>query len=71
MFKNTMLETGYPRNDVLHAKDRDEHARKLRKELGIPENKTTILYAPTWRDDEYYDKGQYKFELKLNLEQKL
>lgn len=69
MFKNTMLETGYPRNDVLHAKDRDEHARKLRKELGIPENKTTILYAPTWRDDEYYDKGQYKFELKLNLQQ--
>ena len=69
MFKNTMLETGYPRNDVLHAKDRDEHARELRKQLGIPENKTTILYAPTWRDDEYYDKGQYKFELKLNLQQ--
>lgn len=69
MFKNTMLETGYPRNDVLHAKDRDEHAKQLRKELGIPENKTTILYAPTWRDDEYYDKGQYKFELKLNLQQ--
>ena len=69
MFKNTMLETGYPRNDVLHAKDRDEHAKQLRKQLGIPENKTTILYAPTWRDDEYYDKGQYKFELKLNLQQ--
>lgn len=69
MFQNTMLETGYPRNDVLHAKDRDEHARELRKQLGIPENKTTILYAPTWRDDEYYDKGQYKFELKLNLQQ--
>ena len=69
MFENTMLETGYPRNDVLHTKDREEHARELRKTLGIPTDKKTILYAPTWRDDEYYDKGQYKFQLKLDLHQ--
>ena len=27
----------------------------------------TILNAPTWRDDEYYAAGQYKFTLKLDL----
>nr|WP_252898139.1 CDP-glycerol glycerophosphotransferase family protein [Apilactobacillus ozensis] len=26
-----------------------------------------MLYAPTWRDDEYVDVGQYKFQLKLNI----
>ena len=67
MYENKLLETGYPRNDIMHAKDRDEIAAGIRKKLGIPENKKTILYAPTWRDDEFYGKGQYKFELQLNL----
>ncbi|MCR5767446.1 MAG: bifunctional glycosyltransferase family 2 protein/CDP-glycerol:glycerophosphate glycerophosphotransferase [Lachnospiraceae bacterium] len=67
MFDNPMLEYGYPRNDLLHSPDRDARAEKLREKLGIPKYKKTILYAPTWRDDEYYGKGQYKFELKLNL----
>jgi CDP-glycerol glycerophosphotransferase len=68
MFDNTMLETGYPRNDILHSENREQLAAKLRKKLGIPAGKKTILYAPTWRDDEFYAKGQYKFELHLNLE---
>ena len=67
MYDNPMLEYGYPRNDLLHAPNRDELAEDLREKLGIPKYKKTILYAPTWRDDEYYGKGQYKFELKLNL----
>ncbi|WP_343208473.1 bifunctional glycosyltransferase family 2 protein/CDP-glycerol:glycerophosphate glycerophosphotransferase [Anaerolentibacter hominis] len=66
-FEKKMLETGYPRNDILHSENRDELAAGLRKKLGIPADKKTILYAPTWRDDEYYDKGQYKFALKLDL----
>ncbi len=68
MYENQMLETGYPRNDILHAPDREEIARKIRSRIGIPEGKKAILYAPTWRDDEYYGKGQYKFELHLDLE---
>lgn len=63
-----MLEIGYPRNDLMYAENKEEIARKLRDKLGIPQNKKTILYAPTWRDDEYYGKGQYKFKLKLDLE---
>ncbi|HKL79998.1 MAG TPA: CDP-glycerol glycerophosphotransferase family protein [Mobilitalea sp.] len=68
MFDNRMLETGYPRNDILHSPDRDRISAKVKRKLGIPESKKTILYAPTWRDDEFYAKGQYKFELHLNLE---
>lgn len=69
LYTNIMLEYGYPRNDLLHDKNRDEISKRLRKKLGIPEGKKTVLYAPTWRDDEYYGKGSYKFELKLDLRQ--
>lgn len=67
MFEGTMLEYGYPRNDILHSEGRDELAVKIKKKLGIPLDKKTILYAPTWRDDEFYAAGQYKFTLKLDL----
>ena len=67
MYDNELLETGYPRNDIMHSPDRDEIAARIRKQLGIPNHKKTILYAPTWRDDEFYAKGQYKFELQLDL----
>lgn len=67
MYTGKMLEYGYPRNDILHRPDRDELAVSIKKKLGIPLDKTTILYAPTWRDDEFYAAGQYKFTLKLEL----
>ncbi len=67
LYKGKMLEYGYPRNDILHRKDRDELAAQIRRKLGIPADKKTILYAPTWRDDEFYAAGQYKFTLKLEL----
>ena len=68
MYDGNMLEIGYPRNDLLYNPNKDEIARKLKEKLKIPTHKKTILYAPTWRDDEYYGKGQYKFKLKLDLE---
>lgn len=67
-FENEMLETGYPRNDVMHAPDREQIAERIRTRLSIPKDKKTILYAPTWRDDEYYGKGKYKFTLQLDLQ---
>lgn len=67
MFDKEMLEFGYPRNDILYATDKEEKAISLKKKLGIPLDKKTVLYAPTWRDDEFYGSGQYKFELKLDL----
>lgn len=68
IYNKEMLETGYPRNDIMHWDNKEEIADKLREKLGIPKDKKTILYAPTWRDDEYYTKGQYKFSLKLDLQ---
>ena len=40
---------------------------EIKGELGIPADKKVILYAPTWRDDEFYGSGQYKFTLQLDL----
>lgn len=67
VFDGNMLEYGYPRNDILHRPDRDVLADEIKDRLGIPRDRKTILYAPTWRDDEYYAAGKYKFNLKLNL----
>ncbi|MGN0243245.1 MAG: CDP-glycerol glycerophosphotransferase family protein [Lachnospiraceae bacterium] len=62
-----ILELGYPRNDLLYEDNREELSVSIRQQLGIPFDKKTILYAPTWRDDEFYQPGQYKFQLKLDL----
>jgi CDP-glycerol glycerophosphotransferase (TagB/SpsB family) len=43
------LEYGYPRNDVYYTATADDVAR-IRRELGVPEGKTALLYAPTHRD---------------------
>lgn len=67
IFHKTILETGYPRNDILHWDNKEEIAARIKERLNIPGDKKVILYAPTWRDDEYYTKGQYKFTLKLDL----
>jgi len=47
-----VLETGYPRNDVLNAPDRDARRARVRAELGLAAGTTAVLYAPTYRDDE-------------------
>lgn len=67
-FEKEMLEYGYPRNDILAAPDREEKALQLKMKLGLPLNKKVILYAPTWRDDDFYEPGKYKFQLRLNLQ---
>lgn len=67
LYEGRMLEYGYPRNDILYWPNKDSIAQELREKLGIPKDKKTILYAPTWRDDQHYGSGQYKFELALDL----
>ncbi|MFF4522540.1 bifunctional glycosyltransferase/CDP-glycerol:glycerophosphate glycerophosphotransferase [Streptomyces bluensis] len=43
------LEYGYPRNDVYYTATAEDVAR-VRRELGVPEGKVALLYAPTHRD---------------------
>lgn len=68
MYEGKMLEYGYPRNDILYWDNKEEIAKNVRVKLGIPTNKKTILYAPTWRDDEIIEKGKYSFTLALDLD---
>ncbi len=63
-----MLETGYPRVDVLARPDRDALSRQLRARLGIPEGKRTVLYAPTFRDHVTDRRNRFRLELALDLE---
>lgn len=68
MDEERMLEIGYPRNDVLVNRANDsEFIEKIRVKLNIPKDKKVIMYAPTWRDDEFVKKGHYLFDLKINL----
>jgi CDP-glycerol glycerophosphotransferase len=66
-YQGEVLESGYPRNDVLR-RGRLEVAAQVRAVLGLPEGKRVVLYAPTWRDDEYYGPGRYKLALNLDLD---
>ncbi|MEG3631757.1 bifunctional glycosyltransferase/CDP-glycerol:glycerophosphate glycerophosphotransferase [Streptomyces poriticola] len=43
------LEYGYPRNDVYYTATAGDVAR-IRRDLGVPEGATAVLYAPTHRD---------------------
>ncbi|MER5720785.1 MULTISPECIES: bifunctional glycosyltransferase/CDP-glycerol:glycerophosphate glycerophosphotransferase [Streptomyces] len=53
--ERTLLRTGYPRNDVLlAARARDEAEGRLPRpalaaELGLPDHRKVVLYAPTFR----------------------
>ncbi|QFT90683.1 CDP-glycerol:poly(glycerophosphate) glycerophosphotransferase [Bacillus sp. THAF10] len=69
-FNKEFLEFGYPRNDSLYLESEQKAARtsELKDSIGIPKDKKVILYAPTWRDDEFHSKGKYKFEIKLDLQ---
>lgn len=66
-YKNEILETGYPRNDYLYEVNNEESISIIKKNHDIPLDKKIILYAPTWRDDQYDEIGKYKFDLELDL----
>lgn len=67
-FDKEMLEIGYPRNDVLFKKNHKKDISEPKLQLGIPLDKKVILYAPTWRDNDFYGKGQYKFSRAMDFD---
>ncbi|SDQ14436.1 bifunctional glycosyltransferase/CDP-glycerol:glycerophosphate glycerophosphotransferase [Virgibacillus salinus] len=67
-YDKEMLEFGYPRNDILYKKNNENDIQKIKERLGVPLDKKVILYAPTWRDDEFFSRGNYKFTLNLDLD---
>ena len=49
-YDGRVLETGYPRNDVLKSPEADDIRAAVRASLGIEDGVTAVLYAPTFRD---------------------
>ena len=64
--EDILIETGYPRNDILSNFD-GSFVRRTKEELGIPEGKKVILYAPTFRDNRY-DGQDYIYDLHLDID---
>ena len=50
-YAGEVLESGYPRNDLLSSPEAGVVRAKVRAELGIAADATVVLYTPTWRDD--------------------
>jgi CDP-glycerol glycerophosphotransferase len=67
-FEGEILESGYPRNDVLASNDAAALAATVRERIGLPAGKRAVLYAPTWRDNQFYGAGRYRFDLRLDLD---
>jgi CDP-glycerol glycerophosphotransferase len=57
-----ILESGYPRNDVLFSRSGQRVREATRQRLGLAEDARAVLYAPTWRDSFHFD-----LELDLGL----
>ena len=66
-FEKPILEIGSPRNDVLINNNNEKTVNILKNKFNLPLDKKIILYAPTWRDDQYYSNGIYKFVSSLNF----
>ncbi|RKT17486.1 CDP-glycerol glycerophosphotransferase [Streptomyces sp. 1114.5] len=63
-----VLESGYPRGDVLARPD-GRTAAAVRRRLGIPDGKRIVLYAPTWREDQQRGDGDgFRLDLRLDLD---
>jgi CDP-glycerol glycerophosphotransferase len=65
-FTGEIVESGYPRNDILLSPQREGIRAEVRRQLGIPEDATVVLYTPTWRDDHLDADGRQDFALRLD-----
>lgn len=63
--RERLIETGYPRNDILSNATKAD-VISIRNKLNLPKDKKVILYAPTWRDNQYVAKG-YIFKLEADF----
>jgi CDP-glycerol glycerophosphotransferase len=66
-YAGEVLETGYPRNDVLSSPDRDAIRCRVRHALDIDDDATVVLYAPTFRDNAVFAEGRPNLELGLQV----
>jgi CDP-glycerol glycerophosphotransferase len=67
-YDGEILASGYPRNDVLSSPDGDAIRARVRRDLGIADGVTAVLYTPTWRDDVVFGDGGKAFALDLDVD---
>jgi len=65
-FEKEILEIGYPRNDYLVNYPKED-IRKIKNKLKIKENKKVLLYAPTFRDNDFSTRGNYNQPININF----
>ncbi len=66
-FTGTVVEEGYPRNDVFSWPDASDRALRTRQRLGLVDDpRAVIVYAPTFRDDNRPD-ANWRHELALDI----
>ena len=61
------IPCGYPRNDFLFAYTPEDAAR-VKETLGIPPEKKVLLYAPTFRDNNYKVGSGFQHDLGLSFD---
>lgn len=64
--EDIIIETGYPRNDLLFNYD-EKDVRAVRESLCLHEGKKVILYAPTFRDNQH-DGGGYTYDTHVDFD---
>ncbi|MGI3781369.1 MAG: CDP-glycerol glycerophosphotransferase family protein, partial [Janthinobacterium lividum] len=68
-YSGSVLETGYPRNDVLSSPAAPATRARVRAALGVPDGVTAVLYTPTWRDHDYFEPPPGGLEFALPLDE--
>ncbi|BBM21474.1 glycosyltransferase [Lactobacillus pentosus] len=63
-----LLPTGYPRNDRLSTASTAD-ILKIKRHLNIDDDAHVVLYAPTWRDNDFVRADHFRAELHLDLNQ--
>ncbi len=66
-FEKEIIEMGYPRNDVLYKFD-DLNVKMIKEKYQIKEDEQVLLYAPTYRDNQYDENNDYTQQIKLDLD---
>lgn len=67
-YTGEVLESGYPRNDLLSQPESRDVGAQLRRDLDIPDGATVVLYTPTWRDDEVFADTGPELPLMLDID---
>ncbi|WEH33729.1 CDP-glycerol glycerophosphotransferase family protein [Streptomyces sp. AM 4-1-1] len=49
-YRGEVVEAGSPANDLLFSPDREKTAERVRRQVGVPDGRRVVLYAPTYRD---------------------